>query len=163
MESFNGMCSYVERSRLAARTVIDETSCELASSLLALELSRVGQPAEFVRGHYLQPGETETARNGHAWVEVGEVRLDPTRDQFHEDPRSKTHRGRYVSTERRAASEDLVYAHLALQWRVRLPAVQDRICAVCEQYGLDADQLEDRAAKIFLTAPVGRNETPQDG
>jgi hypothetical protein len=56
MDIFDDMGPYVDRARLAARTVIDCTSCELASSLLALELSRLGQPAEFVRGHYMQPG-----------------------------------------------------------------------------------------------------------
>ncbi len=155
LHSFEEMEPYAERARLAARTVIADTSCGLASALLALQLSRLGQPAEFVRGHYLQPGEDETDRNGHVWVEVGEMLLDPTRDQFNEDPHSKTYTGRYVTKERRPASEDLVYGHLALQWQVRRPAVQNRIRAVCKQYGLDAEQLEDRAARIVLTAPPG--------
>jgi hypothetical protein len=147
----------VERARLAARSVITGTSCELASSLLALELSRLGWPTQFVRGHYLKPDEDATVRNGHAWVEVGAVLLDPTRDQFGESVFAEESLGRYMADERRPGSEDLAYAHLALQWRVRLPKIREQIRRVCDEYRLDAPQLEDRAERILLSAPVGRS------
>jgi hypothetical protein len=37
------------------------------------------------------------------------------------------------------------------------------IAAVCQQYALNADQLEDRAARSFLTAPAGGDLMPQGG
>lgn len=144
-----------ERARVAARTIIDGTSCELASPLLALDLSQQGQAAEFIRGHYIQPGDRENGANEHAWVQVGEVLIDPTRDQFGEDPQSLSFRGHYVQREKKPASEELVYRQLALQWRI--PPRQASIARVAAQYGLDAEELDLYAARTFTMSPVARD------
>jgi hypothetical protein len=76
--------------------VIPRSGCELAAALLTRQLRREGLSAEFVRGHSLAPGEERDAKNLHAWVEADGLLLDPTRDQFGEDPLSETHEREYI-------------------------------------------------------------------
>lgn len=154
MCTFDDLQPSAERARVAARTVIAGTSCELASSLLALDLSQQGQTAEFVRGHYIQPGHCVSGANEHAWVKVGGLLIDPTRDQFGEEPDSVSFRGRYVQRQTKPASEDLVYKQLALQWRI--PARQPSIRRVAEEYGLDAGELDLYATLTYTMSPVAR-------
>jgi transglutaminase-like putative cysteine protease len=123
------------------RLVIPGTGCELAAALLTLELRGIGEPAKFVRGHYRTPDEAEDAHNLHAWVEVADVLLDPTRDQFGDDPFSESYLRQYLR-DAGDSPEDVeghAYRLLAMQW----PFKQAAIRQVVELYGLDITRLED--------------------
>ena len=79
----------LERAHASTRLVIPKRGCQLAASLLALELGRAGLPAEYVCGRYSANPEQE-----HWWVVVDSVLLDPSRDQFDdEDPSPRATRG----------------------------------------------------------------------
>jgi Transglutaminase-like superfamily len=158
MDRLSELRGPVEDAHRATRSVIEGTGCQLGASLLALALGRLGKPAEYVVGHYVQPGEVEMGANEHAWVEVDGVILDPTRDQFGENPLIESYDRRYVERERKPAGAmaDQVYLQLALQWRI--PARQDSILKVVQQYGLDVDQLELRSANTYTMRVVGRSD-----
>jgi hypothetical protein len=149
MRFFADFLPATKHAHEAARLVIPNTGCQLAASLLALDLGRNGEPAEYVTGRY-----TEAPEGEHWWVEVGAVLLDPTRDQFDEDPFQEDFRGRYIRDDAKPASqvEHEATMQLRFQWaynrRVR-PAVKQ----VARQYGLDQRQVEE---PIGLLSPAGR-------
>lgn len=141
MASFAELLPHVERAHHAVRQVIPCTGCELAAALLTLELRGLGEPAEFVRGHYRRPEEPEDKHNLHAWVEVADVLLDPTRDQFGEDPFSEAHQRPYLN-DAGPPPKDLeahAYTLLEMQWSFKEAAIRDLV----EQYRLDITRLED--------------------
>jgi hypothetical protein len=118
---------------------LPKTGCQLAASLLSLELGRRGLSAEYVCGHYSANPEQE-----HWWVEVESVLLDPSRDQFDgEDPFSEDCDGQYSRASSKPVSEMQHEAttHLQLHWsfnhRVR-PEIKD----VVAFYALDLAEVE---------------------
>jgi hypothetical protein len=115
----------------------------LATALLTLDLGRVGEAPEYVHGHYLQTDKTESCGTEHWWVEIGGVLLDPTRDQFGEDPFCETYAGRYVSTDRMPVSgmESEIYSLLRLHWGYQ--KTEEAIRGLVEQYRLDLSELDD--------------------
>jgi hypothetical protein len=133
----------LRRAHDATRPVIRTTGCRLAAALLTLDLGRAGEPAEYVHGHYLQPDKTEHGGVEHWWVEVGAVLLDPTRDQFGENPFCETYEGRYVSTDRMPASgmKSEIYSLLRPHWGYK--KTEDAIRGVVEQYRLDLSELDN--------------------
>lgn len=144
MSSFTDLLPAIERAHIATRLVIADKGCQLGASLLALDLGRAGEFAEYVHGHYLQAEETESRGVEHWWVEVDGVLLDPTRDQFPgEDALSESYAGRYVPQDREPASsmENEVYRQLQFSWeRPKSKKVVERVVA---EYHLDLVKLEE--------------------
>ena len=144
MPSFDELLPLIERVQAAVRRVIPNTGCELASALLARELTDAGLPATFVRGHYLAPGEDIGDRSLHAWVQLDGLVLDPTRDQFSEDPFTETYRGEYVS-DLGSPPPDLD-AHIYTLLSLQLPYMREAVLALVADYRLDPLQLRQRDA-----------------
>ena len=80
--------------------MIQGTGCQLGASLLTLDLDRQGVQAEYVRGYYSGSPEQE-----HWWVEAEGLLLDPTRDQFSEDPFAEHCAGNYERVDAKPASK----------------------------------------------------------
>ncbi len=127
----------VEHAHAAARLVIEGTGCQLASSLLTLDLDRQGTRAEYVRGYYSGSPQQE-----HWWVEAEGLLLDPTRDQFSEDPFAEHYAGEYERIDAKPASKMEYEAtmHLRLHWSSNR-RVRDAIEQVAGQYGLDLEEI----------------------
>ena len=127
----------VERAHAATRLVIQGTGCQLGASLLTLDLDRQGVQAEYVRGYYSGSPEQE-----HWWVEAEGLLLDPTRDQFSEDPFAEHYAGEYERVDAKPASKMEYEAtmHLRLHWSSNR-RVRDAITQVAAQYGLDLAQI----------------------
>jgi hypothetical protein len=117
--------------------VIHGTGCQLGASLLTLDLDRQGVQAEYVRGYYSGSPEQE-----HWWVEAEGLLLDPTRDQFSEDPFAEHYAGNYERVDAKPASKMEYEAtmHLRLHWSSNRH-VRDAITQVAAQYGLDLAQI----------------------
>jgi hypothetical protein len=143
MPTFLELMPPLVRAHENTRRVIPSKGCQLAASLLTLELGRAGLPAEYVCGFYSANPEQE-----HWWVEVRSVLLDPTRDQFDdENPFSETYQGHYerVSCRPAAAMHDEVIGHLRLHWsfgRSTRPAIEDIVAL----YGLDLEAVQEPMA-----------------
>ena len=138
--TFDDFLPALERAHASARLVIPNTGCQLAASLLALELDRAGLPAEYVCGHYSAAPEQK-----HWWVQVNSVLLDPSRDQFDdEDPLSESYGGEYSRSCSKPASEMEHEAtmHLQLHWSFNRRA-RPAIKAVVTLYGLDLAKVEE--------------------
>jgi hypothetical protein len=127
----------VRRAHAAARLVIEGTGCQLASSLLTLDLDRQGIQTEYVRGYYSAAPEQE-----HWWVDAEGVLLDPTRDQFSEDPFAEHYAGEYRRVDAKPGSdmEHEATCHLRLHWSYN-HRVRDAIARVAAQYGLDLAEI----------------------
>jgi hypothetical protein len=144
----------VERAHAATRLVIQGTGCQLAASLLTLDLDRRrGVKAEYVRGYYSALPEQE-----HWWVEAESLLLDPTRDQFSEDPFAEHYAGAYTRADAKPASKMEYEAtkHLRLQWSSNR-RVRDAIKQVAAQYRLDLSQIMEPPG-LFMPVPA-----PPDG
>src|ERR1700742_5190741 len=89
--------------------------------------------AEYVTGRYSASPEQD-----HWWVEADELLLDPTRDQFFEDPFAEHYAGQYERMDAKPASKMEVEATmmLRLQWSTNR-RVRDAISPVAAQYQLD--------------------------
>lgn len=129
----------VERAHAATRLVIPRTGCQLGASLLTLDLDRHGVRAEYVKGRYSALPQQE-----HWWAEVDDLLLDPTRDQFSEDPFAEHYAGEY---ERRSAKPVGEIEHeatmlLRLQWSTNR-RVRDGITQVAAQYQLDLARITE--------------------
>jgi hypothetical protein len=124
--------------------VIPNTGCQLAASLLALELIRAGEPAEYVQGRYSANPDQQ-----HWWVEVRGVLLDPTRDQFGEDPLTEAYAGEYTPASRKRGSdiENEAYMLLRLSWSYNRP-IRESVLDVAREYGLNVDRIQE-----FLLLP----------
>jgi hypothetical protein len=137
--SFEELLPNIKRAHDAARLVIPKTGCQLASALLTLDLGRSGCPADYVTGRYSgNPGQD------HWWVEVSGLLLDPTRDQFGEDPFSEDYQGKYVRSETPAKPANQMATeaarNLQLQWNAK---ARQAITQVAQDYGLDMEQIEE--------------------
>lgn len=143
--AFDSYLPALERAHAATRRVIDKTGCQLASSLLTLELAARGEPALYVQGRYSANPDQQ-----HWWVEVAGVLLDPTRDQFDEDPFSETYTGTYACESRKTGIdvENEAYALLRLSWSYNR-RVQDAVVEVARAYGLDPKRVQE-----FLVIPA---------
>jgi hypothetical protein len=113
MDGFGSYLPALERAHAATRRVIPNTGCQLASSLLASELWRRGKTADYVQGRY-----SANPDQHHWWVEVDGLVLDPTRDQFGEDPFVESYAGSYTGEGRKTGSdiENEAYTLLRLSW-----------------------------------------------
>jgi hypothetical protein len=134
---FSELLPAVQRAHAAARLVIEGTGCQLASSLLTLDLDRQGIQAEYVRGYYSAAPEQE-----HWWVDAASVLLDPTRDQFSEDPFAEHYAGEYRRVDAKPGSEmeHEATCHLRLHWSHNR-RVRDAIAQVAAQYSLDLAEI----------------------
>jgi hypothetical protein len=126
----------VERAHAATRLVIQGTGCQLAASLLTLDLDRQGVQAEYVRGYHSGSPEQE-----HWWVEAEGVLLDPTRDQFSEDPFAEHYAGAYKRVDAKPASKMKSEATVHLRQHWSNHRVRDAITQVAAQYGLDLAEI----------------------
>jgi hypothetical protein len=106
--------------------------------LLALELLRRGEPAHYVEGLYCTASDHQ-----HWWVEVRGILLDPTRDQFGEDPFTETYAGSYSCAIRKTGSdiEAEAYAFLQLHWSSNY-RVRDAVVRVAREYRLDTEHVQ---------------------
>ena len=129
----------VERAHAATRLVIPGTGCQLGASLLTLDLDRQGVRAEYVTGRYSASPQQE-----HWWVEADELLLDPTRDQFSEDPFAEHYAGRYERMDAKPASKMEAEAAmmLRLQWSTNR-RVRGAITQVAAQYQLDLARISE--------------------
>lgn len=145
----------VERTHAATRLVIQGTGCQLGASLLTLDLGRQGVDAEYVRGYYSALPEQE-----HWWVEADGLLLDPTRDQFSEDPFAEHYAGVYTRADAKPASKMQYEAtmHLRLHWSSNR-RVRDAIQQVAAQYGLDLPQIME---PLGLLVPARSTSTGPD-
>ena len=127
----------VERSHATTRQIIAVRGCQLCASLLTLDLDRAGVQAEYVTGRYSALPEQE-----HWWVEAADVLLDPTRDQFSEDPFAEHYTGEYRRAGAKPASQMVAEATmlLRLQWLTNR-RVRGAIAEVAAQYQLDLAQI----------------------
>ena len=127
----------VERAHTATRRVIPRRGCQLGASLLALDLGRGGERAEYVAGFYSASPEQQ-----HWWVEADGLVLDPTRDQFREDPFDERYAGDYERTSVKPVAEMEYEAimHLRLQWSTNRRA-REGIREVAMRYRLDLAQI----------------------
>lgn len=139
MPSFDALLPLMERVQVAVRRVIPNTGCELASALLARELREAGSQAAFVRGHYVAPGDAIGDHNLHAWVQLDGLVLDPTRDQFSEEPFTETYRGEYVA-DLDSPLPDLD-AHIYTLLNLQLAYQREVVLALIADYGLDPLEL----------------------
>jgi len=139
----------VERAHAATRLVIPRTGCQLGASLLALELGRGGEPAEYATGFYSPAPEQQ-----HWWVEVDGLLLDPTRDQFHEDPFAERHEGHYERTGARPATAMVYEAmmQLRLHWSTNRRA-RDAIKEVALRYHLDVLRIAEPLGPLTAVGP----------
>lgn len=137
----------LERAHAATRQVIAKRGCQLGASLLTLDLDRESVRAEYVAGRYSALPEQE-----HWWVEAAGVLLDPTRDQFSEDPFVEHYAGEYRRAGAKPASQMLAEATmlLRLQWSNNR-RVRDAIAQVAAQYQLDLVQIME---PLDLLVPV---------
>jgi len=105
--------------------------------LLTLDLDRQGVQAEYVRGYYSGSPEQE-----HWWVDVEGLLLDPTRDQFSEDPFAEHYAGAYERLDAKPASkmEHEATLLLRLHWSSNRRA-RDAIAQVAARYGLDLEEI----------------------
>jgi hypothetical protein len=141
--SFKDLLPRVESVHFAVRRVISRSGCELASALLVCELRDAGFRATFVRGHYLAPN---TDRNPlHAWVEIDDLLLDATRDQYLGEPFTESYPGTYVRDGGRPPADlkQLIYDQLQRQF----PFKREEVLALITTYQLDPQRLEDDAAR----------------
>lgn len=148
--AFVDLLPAVERAHAATRLVIEGTGCQLGSSLLALDLGRDGVEAEYVRGYYsASPGQE------HWWVEADGLLLDPTCDQFSENPFAERHAGTYSRADAKPASEMEHEAtmHLRFNWSYNRRA-RDAIKQVAAQYGLDLEKIMEPPG-LLTAAPAG--------
>lgn len=140
--SFDEPLPRVERVHAAVRRVIPRSGCELASALLARELRDDGFPGVFVLGHYFASSATSAERGPlHAWVELDHLVLDPTRDQFQQDPFVETCQGEYVRDGGDPPAD--LEAHIYEQLKRQLPWKREAVFALAAEYGLDPLLLED--------------------
>lgn len=146
MSFFADFLPALERAHRATRLIIPTTGCQLGASLLALEMGRGGDSAAYIMGRYSQAPERD-----HWWVELGALLLDPTRDQFGEDPFDECYKGRYVRGDGKLAShmEYEATMHLRLQWSFNRHA-RDAIKYVAAQYGLDQCEVEEPIGILTL-------------
>lgn len=146
MPGFDSYLPAVRRAHAATRRVIKKTGCQLGSSLLALELLRRGEQVDYVEGLYCTESDHQ-----HWWVEAGGVLLDPTRDQFGEDPFAETYAGRYSGEDRKTGSkiENEVYAHLQLHWSSNY-RVRAAVVAVAREYRLDVERVQRSPSVVAL-------------
>ncbi len=144
----------VARAHAATRLVIQGTGCQLGAALLTLDLYRQGVQAEYVRGRYSASPEQE-----HWWVEAEDLLLDPTRDQFSEDPLAEDYVGAYKRVEAKPASKMEYEAtmHLRLQWLTNC-RVRDSIAQVAAQYRLDLAQIMEPPG-LFMPVRATPDET----
>jgi hypothetical protein len=129
--------------------VIQGTGCQLGASLLTLDLDRQGLQAEYVRGSYSRSPSQE-----HWWVEAESLLLDPTRDQFSEDPFAEHYAGAYERVDAKPASKMEYEAtmHLRLHWSSN-PRARDAIKQVAAQYRLDLPQIMEPPG-LFMPVPA---------
>jgi hypothetical protein len=139
----------VERAHTATRLVIQGTGCQLGASLLTLDLGRQGLQAEYVRGSYSRLPSQE-----HWWVETEGLLLDPTRDQFSEDPFAEHYAGAYERVDAKPASKMEYEAtmHLRLHWSSNRCA-RNAIEQVATQYRLNLPQIMEPPG-LFMPAPA---------
>ena len=109
----------LEQAREFARRIYPYSGCVLASQLLAWRLDSRGVGAEVVEGHYLQPGQRPCHVSAHWWVQVDGLVLDPTRDQYGEDPLTEACdcRGSYLPVALHAPSRGAVLAETPPDFR----------------------------------------------
>lgn len=138
MASFESFRPAIERAHTATRRLIPNTGCQLGASLLALELVRAEMDANYVRGRY-----SANPSQDHWWVEVAELLLDPTRDQFGEDPLCETYAGQYISESRKTGVliENEVCAQLRVQWSYNR-RLRHVVREISGQYGVDRQRVE---------------------
>lgn len=143
MSTFADYLPALRRAHDATRLLIRTTGCRLAAALLTLDLGREGKSAEYIHGRYLKADGSEQGGTEHWWVEVGGVLLDPTRDQFGEDPFCETYAGRYVSTDRMPATgmESEIYSLLRPHWGYQ--KTEEAIRGLVGQYRLDLSELDN--------------------
>jgi hypothetical protein len=99
-------------------------------------------PGTFVLGHYLASGVASADRGQlHAWVELDDLVLDPTRDQFAHDPFIETYQGEYVRDggDPPADLEAYIYTLLSIQ----LPYKHEAIVTLAAEYKLDPVRLRE--------------------
>jgi hypothetical protein len=89
----------------------------------------------------------------HWWVEVEGLLLDPTRDQFSEDPFAEHYAGAYERVEAKPASKMEYEATmiLRLQWSTN-HRVRDAIAQVAAQYRLDLAQIMEPPGLLTLVS-----------
>lgn len=115
--------------------------------MLTLDLDRQEVQTEYVRGYYSGSPEQE-----HWWVEAEGLLLDPTRDQFSEDPFAEHYAGAYkrVDTKPGSKMEDEATMQLQMPWSYNR-RVRDAIAQVAVQYRLDLARIME---PLGLLVPV---------
>lgn len=95
--------------------LISKKGCEVASSLLALDLLEDGHAPAVITGYFALGGK----RTPHTWVEVKGRILDPTHEQFSVHPEAEADAGCYgertIRMTERAAIEAWLNEKLMLQ------------------------------------------------
>jgi hypothetical protein len=136
---FESLLPQLMRAHEATRRLIETTGCQLGASLLAVDLARREQDVAYVRGRY-----SAAPQQDHWWVETSRLLLDPTRDQFAEDPFTEGYRGTYVAVDRKVGPSlvDELYMHLRFRWSYDRPR-RDTVIAIALEYGLDAGRVAE--------------------